>query len=337
MLACVFEGKEQWVVKEVDPPDLGEDEVLVQVKAAGICGTDIHILRAEYFQDFPIIAGHEFSGQIVEVGRKVSQFKMGDRVTADPNIFCDRCYFCKINKNNHCLNAQAVGVTRSGAFAELVAVPEKCIFPIPENLTFAEAALAEPLACVVYGAKRSGIQPGEKVLIFGAGPIGLLLLALYKVYGASQIVVVDVSEKKLAKAKEWGADLVVLADGTEDKLIREISPLGFELVVDATGIPRVQENELQFIQPDGTYLLFGVAPVGSQMTIDPYFIFRNDVRILGSYAVKKTMQYAINLLTQGKIPVKELVSASYPLPQFGQALQEVLHNPDRLKIQIHFA
>lgn len=337
MLGCVFEGKEQWVVKEVDPPDLGEDEVLVQVKAAGICGTDIHILRAEYFQDFPIIAGHEFSGQIVEVGKQVSQFKVGDRVTADPNIFCDRCYFCKINKNNHCLNFQAVGVTRNGAFAELVAVPEKCVFPIPENLTFAEAALAEPLACVVYGAKRSGIQPGEKVLIFGAGPIGLLLLALYRVYGASQIVVVDVSEKKLEKAKEWGADLVVLANGTEDRSIREISPLGFELVVDATGIPEVQQKELQFIQPDGTYLLFGVAPVGSQMTIDPYFIFRNDVRILGSYAVKKTMQYSINLLTQGRIPVKELISASYPLPQFGQALQEVLNNPDRLKVQIHFA
>ncbi len=131
MLACVFEKKEQWAIQEIEEPRLAPDEVLVRVKATGICGTDVHIFRAEYFSDFPIVAGHEFSGEVVKVGSGVTQFQPGDRVTADPNIFCDRCYFCKINKNNHCLNLQAVGVTRNGAFAELVAVRRNVFFIFP--------------------------------------------------------------------------------------------------------------------------------------------------------------------------------------------------------------
>ena len=170
-------------------------------------------------------------------------------------IFCDRCYFCKINKNNHCLNLQAVGVTRNGAFAEFVAVPEKCVFHLPANLSFSEGALVEPLSCVVYGVRRSNIQPGEKVLIFGAGPIGLLLLSLFNVSGASQVVAVDVSEKKLNLAKKLGAQEVVLADGREGKRLRKIAPRGFEVVVDATGIPQVMEKEIEFVESDGTFLI----------------------------------------------------------------------------------
>lgn len=337
MLACVFEGKNTWSVREVPEPKIRPDEVLIRVKATGICGTDIHILKAEYFQDFPIIAGHEFSGEVVEVGQEVTQFRPGDRVTADPNIFCDRCYYCKINKNNHCVNLQAVGVTRNGAFAEYVAVPEKCVFPLPAHLSFAEGALAEPLACVVYGVRRSNIQPGEKVLIFGAGPIGLLLASLFKVSGASQVVMVDISEKKLQMAQKFGADEVVLADGKERAVLFQISPKGFEVVADATGIPKVMEREWEFVEPDGTFLVFGVAPRGSEMRVDPYEIFQRDLRIVGSFAVKKTMQYSLNLLGSGKVMVKELISAQYPLSRFGDALDDVLHNPDHLKVQIVFA
>jgi len=336
LLACVFEGKNEWQIREIPEPKPLPHEVLIRVKAAGICGTDIHILKGEYFQDFPIVAGHEFSGEVVEVGEKVTQFRLGDRVTADPNIFCDRCYYCKINKNNHCLNLQAVGVTRGGAFAELVPVPEKCVFPLSSRLTFEEGALAEPLACVVYGVERSGIRPGEKVLIFGAGPIGLLLATLFRASGASLVVMVDVSEKKLHLAKNLGADEVILADGREGEKIRKIAPQGFEIVVDATGIPAVMEREWEFVEPDGTFLLFGVAPRGSKISLDPYEVFRKDLHIIGSFAVKKTMQYSLNMLEGGKVEVKNLISATYPLREFGKALEDVLTNPDHLKVQIVF-
>lgn len=334
MRACVFEGKEKWSVREIATPLPRPGEVLIRVKVAGICGTDLHIFRAEYFQRFPIIAGHEFSGEIVALGEGVTQFAVGERVTADPNIFCDHCYFCKINKNNHCLNFEAVGVTRDGAFAEYVAVPEKCVFPLPPNVSFAEGALAEPLACAVYGVGRSHIRPGEKVLIFGAGPIGLLLLSLFRVSGASSVTVVDISERKLELALQRGAGEAILADGKQGRRLREIAPFGFEVVVDATGIPEVMEEALEFVEPDGTFLLFGVAPQGARMSVEPYRVFHEDLRIVGSFAVKKTMQYALNFLANGTIPVRDLISSQYPLNRFGDALEEVLTSRDHLKIQL---
>jgi threonine dehydrogenase-like Zn-dependent dehydrogenase len=227
-------------------------------------------------------------------------------------------------------------VTRDGAFAEYVAVPEKCVFPLPPKLSFQEGALAEPLACAVYGVERSGIRPGEKVLIFGAGPMGLLLLSLFQVSGASQVVVVDISEKKLELALRRGASEALFSGESTAKRLREIAPFGFEVVVDATGIPQVMEKALDFVEPDGTFLLFGVAPRGAKMSVEPYQVFQKDMRIAGSFAVKKTMQYALNLLGSGAIEVKDLVSSSYPLEQFGAAFEEMMTSKDRLKIQITF-
>ncbi|HQK83112.1 MAG TPA: zinc-dependent alcohol dehydrogenase family protein [Atribacter sp.] len=334
MKACLFEAKEKYVICDIEKPVPQKDEVLIRVKAVGICGTDIHILKGEYFSDFPLIAGHEFSGEVVEVGEEVTQFQPGDRVTADPNIFCDKCYFCKINKNNHCLDSHVVGVTQNGAFAEYVAVSEKGIFSIPDHLSYSEAALAEPLACVVYGIRRSGIKPGEKVLIFGAGAIGLLLMSLLKMNGASQVVMVDISQKKLDFAKKMGASEVILNNEDGEKKLKAIAPFGFELVADATGSPRVMERELQFVEPDGTFLVFGVAPIGAMMKVEPYDIFRRDIRIIGSYAVKKTMQYSINLLASGKIQVKNLISSTHPLEDFEKGILDFYHDPDHMKIQI---
>ena len=334
MKACLFEAKEKFVICDIEKPTPQKDEVLIRVKAAGICGTDIHILKAEYFSDFPIVAGHEFSGEVVEVGDEVTQFRSGDRVTADPNIFCDKCYFCKINKNNHCLNSHVVGVTQNGAFAEYVAVSEKGVFHIPDHLSYSEAALAEPLACVVYGIRRSEIKPGEKALIFGAGAIGLLLMSLLKMSGASQLVMVDISQKKLEFAKKMGATEVILNDEDGEKILKTIAPLGFELVADATGSPRVMESELQFVEPDGTFLVFGVAPIGEMMKVEPYDIFRRDIHIVGSYAVKKTMQYSINLLASRKIEVKNLISSTYPLEEFEKGIHDFYYDPDHMKIQI---
>jgi len=334
MKACLFEAKEEFAVREIEKPVPKKNEVLIRVRAAGICGTDIHILKAEYFSDFPIVAGHEFSGEVVEIGEEVTQFKPGDRVTADPNIFCDKCYFCKINKNNHCLNLEAVGVTRNGAFTEYVAVPEKCVFPIPDQISFPEAALAEPLACVVYGIRRSGIKPGEKALIFGAGAIGLLLMSLLQVGGASKVVMVDISPKKLEFARSMGASEVIVSDDDLGKKLTAVAPYGFDLVADATGIPGVMENQVQYVEPDGTFLVFGVAPLGKTMKVEPYDIFRRDIHIIGSFAVRKTMQYSINLLSSGKIQVKDLISASYPLSEFGKGLHDFYYDTDHMKIQI---
>ena len=156
MKALVFENIRTPVVKDVPIPDIGPHDVLIRVKAAGICGTDVHIYEGEYFSEFPLIAGHEFSGVVEDIGEEVSTFAVGDRVTADPNIGCGKCYFCKINQQNQCKNLGAVGVTRDGAFAEYVVVPEEKVFNIG-NMGFQDAAMIEPTLPNTSRAKRAAL------------------------------------------------------------------------------------------------------------------------------------------------------------------------------------
>ncbi|MEM4674837.1 MAG: zinc-dependent alcohol dehydrogenase family protein [Nitrososphaerota archaeon] len=334
MLACIFRGKNDWAIEEVNDLVPDADEVLIKVKVAGLCGTDIHILKGEYFSSFPLIAGHEFSGEIVEVGKNVLNFRPGDRVTVDPNIPCDRCYFCRINKQIHCENLRVVGVNQNGAFAEYVVVPQKVVFRLPETLSYQEGAMAEPLACVIYALQRVNPKVGSKVLIFGAGPAGLLILACLLIYGAAKVVVVDISKTKLEIARDLGAE-TVLADGSEIEMLHQLYPRGFDLVVDATGVPSVMERAFSLVGPDGSFLIFGVAPKGAKMHIEPYELFRRDLRIIGSFALNKTMQYSLNLLAEKRIPVGRFISASFPLRNFDEALREATENPNHLKIQLY--
>ena len=200
MQAVVFPAPATIVVEQVPDPPCGPDEVVVQVAACGICGTDLHIYRNEYMSHFPLIAGHEFAGVIVEVGKEVADFQRGDRVTVDPNLYCGHCYFCRNEQANHCLNWQGVGVTRSGGFAEYVAAPARACYRLPEGLTDTQGALVEPLSCVIHALNRLRVWPGDEVLIFGAGPMGLLLVQALRHSGASQVVTVEKQPDRLALA-----------------------------------------------------------------------------------------------------------------------------------------
>ena len=153
MKACRIIGKRKIEVTSIKIPKLKDNDILIKVKAAGICGTDVHIFKGDYFSSYPITPGHEFSGIVEKIGKNVTRFKPGDNVIADPNNFCENCYFCRINLQNHCENFEATGVTYDGAFAEYVAVPENSVFNI-DGIPFDQAAFIEPLACVVYGQQR---------------------------------------------------------------------------------------------------------------------------------------------------------------------------------------
>src|SRR5579859_5324022 len=190
MEAAQIETPEKAQVIDTAMPVPGPDDVLIAVAAAGICGTDLHIFHGEYEATYPLIPGHEFSGTVVAIGENVKRYKPGDRVTADPNIPCNRCPACQRNEPNQCESLAAIGVTRSGAFAQYVIAPEGNVFPIGD-LTFAQAALIEPLACVVWGLKRVQVQPGDSALIFGAGPMGCLLLQAIKHSGAAKVDITD--------------------------------------------------------------------------------------------------------------------------------------------------
>lgn len=322
MQAIIFPTAESIAVEQVSDPACGPEEVIVQVATAGICGTDVHIYRNEYMSDFPLIPGHEFVGRVVEVGKEVTDFRVGDRVAVDPNLYCGRCYFCRNQQANHCLNWEGVGITRSGGFAQYVAAPSKACYRVPDSLSDGEGAFIEPLACVVHALSRFRVWPGAEVLIFGAGPMGLLLVQALRFSGASQAVVVEKQLDRLALASQLGATATVAAGPDQTETLKALAPYGFAVVIDATGVPAVIEQAFKFLKPRGQYLQFGVTPMEASITLRPYDVFRHDWSIIGSFALCYTFEPAIAWLANGVINVKPLISHTVPLADFSEVFHQ---------------
>jgi 2-desacetyl-2-hydroxyethyl bacteriochlorophyllide A dehydrogenase len=322
MQAVLFPAPETVTVETVADPTCGRDEVIVQVASTGICGTDVHIYHNEYMSDFPLIPGHEFSGTIVETGQTVTDFAVGDRVAVDPNLYCGRCYFCRNQQANHCLNWEGVGITRSGGFAQFVAAPVRACYQVPDSLSDSQAAFIEPLSCVVYALDRFRVWPGSEALIFGAGPMGLLLTQALRHSGAAQVVVVEKQPERLALADQLGATATVAAGPDQAQALRDLAPHGFAAVIDATGIPAVIEQAFNFLKPGGQFLQFGVTPMDATIPIRPFDIFRNDWTIVGSFALCYTFEPAIAWLATGVIDVAPLVSHTLPLVEFPTVFRE---------------
>lgn len=319
-------------VISVADPEPGPDDVVIRVAAAGICGTDIHIFQGEYEAIYPLIPGHEFSGEVAAVGANVSRFRVGDRVTADPNIPCNRCSNCQRNEPNQCKNLKAVGVTRDGAFAQYVVVHEGNVFPIGD-ISYKAAALIEPLACVVWGLKQVEVQPGDSVLVFGAGPMGCLLAQAVKASGASRVVVTDTVPSRLEMAASLGATHVLPADAKLESNLQALEADGFDIVADASGVPAVIEGLMNHARSRGKIWVFGVAPRGSKVNIDPYEVFRRDLKIIGSFAVNRTFPQAIAMIQNKALEVEPLVSHQLDLDEFSRGFDLAQHDPKRMKIQ----
>ena len=333
MAAAQLLGPQQGCVTDIAVPALGPLDVLIEVRRAGICGTDIHIWRGEYaLARFPMVPGHEFSGVVAAVGAEVVRFKVGDRVTADPNIPCGRCLECQRSAFNQCLDLSVVGVTRDGAFARYVTVPESVTFPIGD-MSFADGALIEPLACVVWGLKRVDIQPGDSMLLFGAGPMGCLLLQAARASGAVSITAVDTSASRLAQARALGATHALTPAELTAEFCRDVAPNGFDIVTDATGVPAVIESAMRYVRPQGKIWVFGVAPDTATIAISPYAIFRKEIKIIGSFALNKSFGEAITLIRHGAVKVSPLVSHLFPIHDFHDGLRVAEHDPHRMKVQ----
>lgn len=334
MKAARIEQPGKGVVTSVPEPNPGADDVLIRVRAAGICGTDLHILKGEYEAVYPIIPGHEFSGEVAAIGANVRNFRVGDRVSADPNIPCNRCSSCQRNEPNQCKNLGAIGVTRSGAFAEYVIAPEGNVFAIGD-MPFSSAAMIEPLACVVWGIKQVEVQAGDSALVFGAGPMGCLVAQALKQAGAARVVVTDVVPWRLELAERLGATQTVTADARQSAALKAIAPDGYDIVADATGIPAVLEGTFEYAKPRGKIWVFGVTPRGTLARFPAYEVFRRDLKIIGSFAVNRTFPQSITLIQSGAIQVEPLISHRLLLDDFGRGLEIAEKDPTRMKVQFH--
>jgi D-arabinitol dehydrogenase (NADP+) len=331
--AAYYEARHEVAVRDAPDPEPGSKEVLIRVAACGICGTDQHIFHGAVGGPFPLIGGHELVGEVVEVGEEiVEDIRVGQRVAVDPNVSCGSCFFCQRGQVNHCLRLSVIGVTRDGGFADYVVAPETHVYPVGD-MDYEVAAFIEPISCVVYGLKRLRIPVGADALIYGAGPIGLLMLQLVNHGGAGAVTIVDLEQDKLDLARTLGADEVVLAGGGADATLRAISPLGFDVVIDCTGVPAVVEHMFEHVRNEGKLLFFGVNPTEARISISPFEVYRRDLEVLGTFALRYTFHDAMALLRSGTVDVRPLVSDRFPIDAFPEAL-ELAGSGKALKVQI---
>lgn len=319
MKAVVLQGVQQMQTEEVPLDKLRANEVRIEVKCCGICGTDQHIYHGypgSAQVDPPIILGHELAGVVTELGKDVAHLRIGDRVSIDPNIYCGQCSYCRNGRVQLCEHLQAIGVTRNGGMGQYCCVPAANCYPIPGNMTFEEAALVEPLGCVLHGFKKLQLSPLSNVLIIGGGFIGQLFTQLIKQSHVSRMVVSEPSESKHPQLYELGADEVVHPSA----LVQEIANQGFDVVIECVGRKDSMETACAAARKGGQVLLFGVSSPDTVISLKPFDIFAKELVIQGSFINPHTHEEAISLIEQGIVQVRHLISHRFTMDQLPEIM-----------------
>ncbi len=311
MRAAVYEGEGRLVVKDVPDPIPAPDEVLIEVEACGVCGSDVQIINVPpgHPSTPPVTIGHEFVGWIRAAGSAVRDPGIGRRVVVDPDPKCGECISCRSGRPANCTNIVALGVYRDGALANFVTAPANSVYPISEDVPAELAALVEPLACVVNGTNRAGLRPGETVAVFGAGAIGCLFIAVLRASGASRIVAVEPSTQRAPVARAVGADEVVTPDEWAARRL-ELLPNGADVVVDAVGSVLPQAIEAAAV--GGRIVMFGMNG-NARPNVHQVEIVEKGLSILGSYISNFTFPAAIRLVESGALNLRPMITASIPL------------------------
>ncbi|MEU1786084.1 zinc-dependent alcohol dehydrogenase family protein [Streptomyces sparsogenes] len=315
MRAAVIEAPGKVTVTTVPDPAPGPREVVVDVAACGLCGTDLHILQGEFAPTLPIVPGHEFAGEVVGTGSEVTEVAVGDKVAVDPSLHCHECRYCRIGRGNLCDRWNAIGVSVPGGAAEFAVAPVANCVRLPEHVDVADAALIEPLSCAVRGYDVLGSRLGNEVLIYGSGTMGLMMLELAKRTGAASVDVLDVNPERLATAQLLGCSR---AAASADELDQ---PRGWDVVIDATGNQAAIQDGLGRVAKAGTFLQFGVSDYATKAVIEPYKIYNQEITITGSMAVLHSYERAAELFATGVLDPKVFISDRLPLEQYPQALE----------------
>jgi L-iditol 2-dehydrogenase len=337
MKALLLSQYNHFEIVDAPKPRVGPSEVLVQVAACGICGSDVHGYDGSSARRIPpIIMGHEAAGKIAAIGDSVKEFSVGDRVTFDSTVYCGVCGPCRRGDVNLCENRQVLGVScgdyrRAGAFAEFVAVPSRIVYRLPDTLSFQEAAMLEALAVALHGVSLAELSPGSTSLVVGAGMIGLLVVQALRVAGCTSIVVADIDKSRLNLAEEVGATRVLLAkDGFPEQVV-QLSSGGVDVVMEAVGRNETVSAAIDSVRKGGTVVLVG--NISPEVTLPLQKVVTRQIRLQGSCASAGEYPRAIELLASGAINVKPLITAIAPLED-GPAWFARLHarEPNLMKV-----
>ena len=326
MKAVVYDEPRKFEVREVAVPEPGAGEVLIRILVAGICGTDLHLHAGEFGPSYPLTPGHEFVGEVVSVGTGVAEDMIGRRFVVDNTGSCGHCLECRRARPAYCRNLVAQGVNAPGGFAEYVVTSSGRCFAI-DDLDAETAVFTEPVACVVHGLDVLGLRPGSNVLLFGAGPTGLILTQLLAGSGATELTVAAPTQAKLNLARARGADRTVLLDrhntAASFEELRQAAPDGFDVVIDATGALVLLAQTLALTRTGGTVFVYGMTPQSAVWPIAPYDIFRRELTIKGSFAQQFSFDRALSALRSGRVKTEGMISRRFNLDAYGEALDAV--------------
>ncbi|MCW2784358.1 MAG: alcohol dehydrogenase [Marmoricola sp.] len=327
MRALVIESPAVFSVQVRPDPTPDAGEVIVAVRASGICGTDLHLLDGELpYDSFPVVPGHEFFGEIVAVGAGVDSARIGGLVAVDPNLPCHRCSECRRGRTNLCLNYAALGVTLDGGCAELVKVPAHLAYDLPAGISEAAALLIEPLACAIHGFDVLPRNPNDRYLVYGAGTMGLLMSQLAADLTGEQVDIVEPNPVRRQLAEQFGHRAAAHAD--------DLDPDSrWDTVIDCTGVVSAIEDGLTRVRRGGTFQCFGVADQGAVIKLRPFEIYRDEITIVGSMAVLNSFDRATTMAESWGDRLAPLVTHQLPLDGYADAV-EVFRAGSGLKISI---
>jgi L-iditol 2-dehydrogenase len=339
MKALLLSEYKKLELADLPRPTAGPEEVLVQVAACGICGSDVHGYDGTSGRRIPpIVMGHEAAGVVAETGSGVAGFKNGDRVTFDSTVYCGECEYCRKGQVNLCDFRQVVGVScgdyrRAGAFAEYVIVPQRILYHLPDDFSFPEAAMLEAVSVALHAVRVSELRGGETALVIGAGMIGLLTLQAARAGGAARVLIADVDATRLKMAKEMGADEVLHLSGAAlaAEVLRLTGGKGADVVLEAVGRNETISTAIDSVRKGGTITLIG--NITPEVTLPLQKVVSRQIRLQGTAASSGEYPQAIELMTSGKIRVKPLISAVAPLDEGPRWFERLYaHEPNLMKV-----
>jgi L-iditol 2-dehydrogenase len=340
MTAAVLYGKRDVRIEQIPIPRVGPGEVLLRIRAALTCGTDLKVYRQGFHARMivpPAVFGHELAGVVAEVGQGVDSFQPGMRVVAANSAPCNKCFFCERHLANLCQDLQFI----NGAYAEFIKIPERIVrqnlLILPDNVGFQEAALVEPLACVLRGIEETGIIEGDTVAVIGMGPVGLMFVQTLKSIGAT-VIAVGKRSGQLRLAAEMGADHVI--DATRTNVVEEVRKVtngrrGADIVIEAVGSTETWQQAMGMVRRGGTINLFGGCPSGTQIPLDTTLIHYSEITIKASFHhTPRHIREALEVIRRGRISARMLITGEERLTALGGVLEKLLHRNGDLKIAI---
>ena len=306
-------------------PEIGEQDVLVRVAACGVCGTDVHIYHGSKGSTDvkpPVVLGHELAGEVEKIGSQVTTVKPGDHVTIDPNIYCGKCHFCQIGKKQMCQNLYAIGVNRDGGFAQYCVAPETQCYQLDKEVPLKYGAMTEPLACCVHGIDRAGIRQGDTVCVIGGGAIGLLMIQLAKLSGASKVILSEPVAMRREIGKKVGAWACVdpIHEDIKERLKELLGTEGVDVVIECVGTSVAAEQAFLAADRGATILLFSVPKPESIYSLHLEEVFQKELTILGSMINPDTHGRAAALINSGVLKLEPIITHSFSVEQVEEAI-----------------